>query len=139
MSSTFGRILRLTTFGESHGKAIGGILDGYPAGIPIDMDRIQAEMDRRRPGSTRLGTARNEKDEAEILSGVYNGMSTGTPIAFMIRNTSQISSHYSEIEHVFRPGHADYAFQRKYGIRDPRGGGRSSGRERSGQTISRSR
>ena len=129
MSSTFGKILKLTTFGESHGAAIGGIVDGYPAGIAVDMERIQQEMSRRRPGSTRLGTARNEMDEVRILSGVYNGISEGTPIAFMIENTSQISSHYSDIEHKFRPGHADYTFQAKYGIRDPRGGGRSSGRE----------
>ena len=129
MSSTFGRILKLTTFGESHGKAIGGVIDGYPSGIALDMARIQEEMNRRRPGSTKLGTARCEKDEVQILSGVYNGVTTGAPIAFMIENTSQISSHYSDIEHKFRPGHADYTFTEKYGIRDPRGGGRSSGRE----------
>ena len=129
MSSTFGRILTLTTFGESHGAAIGGVLDGYPAGITVDMERIRHEMERRRPGSTRLGTARNEADDVRILSGIYNGVSTGAPIGFMIENTSQISSHYADIEHKFRPGHADYTFQEKYGIRDPRGGGRSSGRE----------
>lgn len=129
MFNTFGRILTLTTFGESHGKAIGGIVDGYPAGIALDMEMIESEMARRRPGSTKLGTARSEKDEVKILSGLYNGVTTGTPIAFMIENTSQISSHYSDIEHKMRPGHADYTFQAKYGIRDPRGGGRSSGRE----------
>ena len=129
MINTFGSILTLTTFGESHGKAIGGIVDGYPAGIALDMEMIESEMARRRPGSTKLGTARSEKDEVKILSGLYNGVTTGTPIAFMIENTSQISSHYSDIEHKMRPGHADYTFQAKYGIRDPRGGGRSSGRE----------
>ena len=129
MSSSIGRMLTLTTFGESHGEAIGGIIDGFPAGIRIDLDGIRDEMARRRPGSTRLGTARHEDDDVRILSGVYCGLSTGAPIGFMIENTSQISSHYDEIAHKFRPGHADYTFQMKYGIRDPRGGGRSSGRE----------
>ena len=129
MSNSTGRLLRLTTFGESHGRALGGVIDGFPAGIRIDMDAVHAEMDRRRPGSTKLGTARSEKDEVQILSGLYDGISTGAPIGFMIENHSQISSHYDEIEHKFRPGHADYTYQMKYGIRDPRGGGRSSGRE----------
>ena len=129
MSSSIGRIFTLTTFGESHGEAIGGIIDGFPAGIAIDREAIRAEMARRRPGSTRLGTARSEADDVRILSGIYEGVSTGAPIGFMIENTSQISSHYAEIAHKFRPGHADYTFQMKYGIRDPRGGGRSSGRE----------
>ena len=129
MSSSFGRLLRLTTFGESHGKAIGGVVDGFPSGVRIDEDFIRSEMGRRRPGSTPLGTKRNESDEVNILSGVYNGLSTGAPIGFMIENRTQISSDYSEIEHKYRPGHADYTFDAKYGIRDPRGGGRSSGRE----------
>ena len=133
MSSSIGRIFTLTTFGESHGEAIGGIIDGFPAGIAIDREAIRAEMARRRPGSTRLGTARSEADDVRILSGIYEGVSTGAPIGFMIENTSQISSHYAEIAHKFRPGHADYTFQMKYGIRDPRGGGRSSARE----TVSR--
>ena len=129
MSSTFGKLLKLTTFGESHGAALGGVIDGYPAGIAIDEDFIASEMARRRPGSTSLGTKRSEADSPEILSGIYNGLSTGTSIGFIIRNTSQRSSDYSAIEHVYRPGHADAAYDMKYGIRDPRGGGRSSGRE----------
>ena len=129
MSSTIGRLFRLTTFGESHGPAIGGIVDGFPARIEIDEAFIQAEMDRRRPGSTSLGTMRNEEDRVKILSGVYKGMSTGSPIAFMIENRTQISKDYSDIEHLYRPGHADYGLNAKYGIRDPRGGGRSPGRE----------
>ena len=129
MSSTFGKLLKLTTFGESHGAALGGVIDGYPAGIAIDEDFIASEMARRRPGSTSLGTKRSEADSPEILSGIYNGLSTGTSIGFIIRNTSQRSSDYSAIEHVYRPGHAEAAYDMKYGIRDPRGGGRSSGRE----------
>ena len=133
MSSTFGRLFRITTFGESHGPALGGIVDGFPAGIRIDMDMISRNMARRRPGSTSLGTKRSENDIPEILSGVFNGVSTGAPIAFIVRNSNQISSHYDDIAHTFRPGHADYTFWKKYGIRDYRGGGRSSGRE----TLSR--
>ncbi len=129
MPNTIGRLLTLTSFGESHGAALGGVVDGYPAGIRIDEDFIASEMARRRPGSTPLGTKRSESDSVEILSGVYNGISTGMPIGFIIRNTSQRSSDYSSIEHCFRPGHADYTYTMKYGIRDPRGGGRSSGRE----------
>ena len=130
-NNTYGRLLRLTTFGESHGPALGGVIDGFPAGIAIDMDFIRSEMARRRPGSTSLGTKRNESDEPEILSGILDGVSTGAPIGFIIRNTSQRSSDYDDIAHTFRPGHADYTYQMKYGIRDPRGGGRSSGRETS--------
>lgn len=129
MSSSIGKLLTLTTFGESHGAAIGGILDGYPSGVEVDMGFLQAEMDRRRPGSTRLGTARNELDQVRILSGVFEGRTTGTPIAFMLENQSQISKDYSDIAHLYRPGHADYCFDQKYGFRDWRGGGRSSGRE----------
>ena len=133
MSSTFGRLFRVTTFGESHGPALGGIVDGFPAGIRIDMDRVLSDMSRRRPGSTSLGTKRSEDDIPRILSGVMDGVSTGAPIAFAVENKAQISSHYDEIAHTFRPGHADYSFWAKYGIRDWRGGGRSSGRE----TLSR--
>ena len=129
--NTFGRLLRLTTFGESHGPALGGVVDGFPAGIKIDEEFILGEMARRRPGSTTLGTKRNEGDVPEILSGVLDGVSTGAPIGFMIRNTSQRSSDYDDISHTFRPGHADYTYQVKYGLRDHRGGGRSSGRETS--------
>ena len=129
MPSTIGRILKLTTFGESHGAALGGVVDGFPAGITIDMDFITKEMARRRPGSTKLGTTRKEGDEPRILSGIYKGRSTGTPIGFIIENTSQRSSDYSSIEHLYRPGHADLRYDMRYGSRDPRGGGRSSGRE----------
>lgn len=129
--NTFGRLLHLTTFGESHGEALGGVVDGFPSGVAIDMDFIRFRMARRRPGSTSLGTKRNESDDVEILSGVYKGMTTGAPIGFIIRNTSQHSSDYDDIADKFRPGHADYTYQMKYGIRDPRGGGRSSGRETS--------
>ena len=129
MSSSTGRLLTLTTFGESHGQALGGILDGYPAGVEVDMDFLQAEMDRRRPGSTSLGTPRNELDQVKLLSGVFEGRTTGTAIAFMIENQSQKSKDYSSIAHLYRPGHADYGFDCRYGFRDYRGGGRSSGRE----------
>lgn len=129
MPSTIGRILKLTTFGESHGAALGGVVDGFPAGITIDMDFITKEMARRMPGSTKLGTTRKEDDEPRILSGIYKGRSTGTPIGFIIENTSQRSSDYSSIEHLYRPGHADLGYDMRYGFRDPRGGGRSSGRE----------
>ncbi len=129
--NTFGTLIRLTTFGESHGPALGGVVDGFPSGIAIDMDFIRSKMARRRPGSTTLGTKRQESDEVEILSGIYNGITTGSSIGFIIRNTSQRSSDYDAIADKFRPGHADYTYQMKYGIRDPRGGGRSSGRETS--------
>lgn len=129
MSDSFGKTLTLTTFGESHGPALGGVIDGFPPSVRIDEDFIRSEMARRKPGSTSLGTQRKEDDEVEILSGVYNGMTTGTAIGFIIRNKSQRSADYSAIEHLYRPGHADYTYDAKYGIRDPRGGGRSSGRE----------
>ena len=125
MSSTFGKTLTLTTFGESHGIALGGILDGFPSGVRIDEDFIRSEMQRRRPGSSSLTTARKEDDEVEILSGVYNGITTGTAIGFIIRNKAQRSADYSSIEHIYRPGHADMTYDAKYGIRDPRGGGRA--------------
>lgn len=129
--NTFGKLFRVTTFGESHGKALGAIVDGFPSGIKIDEEFIQKEMDRRRPGSTKYGTMRNESDKVEILSGVKDGISLGTPIALIIHNENQKSGDYSDISTVFRPGHADYTYFMKYGIRDERGGGRSSGRETS--------
>lgn len=121
--------LRFSTFGESHGKAIGCILDGVPAGLDIDEKYIQAELDRRKPGKSEFETARKEEDKVEILSGVFEGKSTGTPIAMVIYNTNQKSKDYSNIKDVFRPGHADFTYFHKYGLRDYRGGGRSSARE----------
>jgi len=131
--NTFGNIFRLTSFGESHGAGIGGIIDGCPSGILIDNDFIQKELDRRRPGQSRLTTSRKEGDKVEFLSGIYNGYSTGTPIGFIIWNSNQQSSDYNNLQNTYRPSHADYTYQQKYGIRDHRGGGRSSARE----TISR--
>ena len=133
MSNTFGNILRLTTFGESHGEAVGGVIDGYPAGVAIDMDFVQHQLDRRRPGQSRLTTQRHEADRVELLSGVFEGQSTGAPIGFVVRNTNQHSHDYDNLRQVFRPSHADYTYYNKYGIRDHRGGGRSSARV----TISR--
>lgn len=127
--NTFGRKLTLTTFGESHAAAIGGVLDGFPAGVRIDLNFIQSELDKRRPGGSKFATARSEGDRVEILSGVFEGVSTGTPIGFIIRNENQKSGDYENLRELFRPGHADYAYYRKYGIRDHRGGGRSSARE----------
>ena len=123
--NTFGRKLMLTTFGESHAAAIGGVLDGFPAGVRIDLNFIQSELDKRKPGTSKFATARNEGDCVEILSGVFEGVSTGTPIGFIIRNENQKSGDYENLRELFRPGHADYAYYRKYGIRDHRGGGRS--------------
>lgn len=128
MRNTFGNLLRLTTFGESHGAAIGGVLDGFPAGIDIDMDFIQHELDRRRPGQSKITTDRNEADRVEILSGVFEGRSTGCPIGFIVRNTNQRSSDYENMRDCYRPSHADFTYQSKYGVRDYRGGGRSSAR-----------
>ena len=127
--NTFGGKLTLTTFGESHGSAIGGVLDGFPAGVRIDLNFIQSELDKRKPGGSKFATARSEGDRVEILSGVFDGVSTGTPIGFIIRNENQKSGDYENLRELFRPGHADYAYYRKYGIRDHRGGGRSSARE----------
>lgn len=127
--NTFGRKLTLTTFGESHTAAIGGVLDGFPAGVRIDLNFIQSELDKRKPGGSKFATARSEGDRVEILSGVFDGLSTGTPIGFIIRNENQKSSDYENLRELFRPGHADYAYYRKFGIRDHRGGGRSSARE----------
>mgnify|MGYP002166861479 CR=1 FL=1 len=127
--NTFGHLLRLTSFGESHGPCIGGVLDGFPAGIPIDLDFLQHEMERRRPGQSALTTPRKESDKVELLSGVFNGQSTGCPIGFVVRNEQAHSSDYDNLRDVFRPSHADYTYFCKYGLRDHRGGGRSSARE----------
>ncbi len=127
--NTFGRRLTLSTFGESHGKALGCILDGVPAGLKIDETYIQSELDRRKPGKSKLETGRKEADKVEILSGTFEGLSTGTPIAMIIYNTNQKSRDYDNIKALFRPGHADFTYWHKYGIRDYRGGGRSSARE----------
>ncbi len=127
--NSFGKRLILTTFGESHGKAIGCVLDGVPAGLKIDMEFIQKELERRKPGQNKFATARKEADEVEILSGVFEGKSTGTPIAMVIFNKDQKSRDYSSIKDIFRPGHADFTYWHKYLIRDYRGGGRSSARE----------
>lgn len=127
--NTFGTIYRLTSFGESHGPGIGGVIDGCPAGVVLDMPFIQGELDRRRPGQSALTTPRKEADAVEFLSGVYEGKTTGAPIGFIVWNKNQHSSDYEEIAKVYRPSHADYTYQMKYGIRDPKGGGRSSARE----------
>lgn len=129
MYNSFGHILRLTSFGESHGPAIGGVIDGFPSGIEIDLDFVQHELDRRRPGQSALTTARKEADKVEILSGVFEGKSTGTPIGFIVRNENQHSNDYDNLRHCFRPSHADFTYTKKYGLRDHRGGGRSSARE----------
>ena len=126
--STFGLLFRVTNFGESHGPAIGCVIDGCPPGLALSEADIQPDLDRRRPGTSRHVTQRNEPDQVEILSGVYEGLTTGTPIALLIRNTDQRSKDYGNILDTFRPGHADYTYWRKYGLRDPRGGGRSSAR-----------
>ncbi len=128
MRNTFGNIFTLTTFGESHGEAIGGVVDGMPAGIDIDLAFIQQELDRRRPGQSKLTTSRKEADRVELLSGVFEGKSTGSPIGFIVRNANQHSQDYDNLRHLFRPSHADFTYQEKYGIRDHRGGGRSSAR-----------
>ena len=128
MSNTFGHRFTLTTFGESHGAAIGGVVDGMPAGVDIDMAFIQNELNRRRPGQSKITTARKEADQVELLSGVFEGKSTGCPIGFIVRNENQHSQDYDNMRNVFRPSHADYTYHSKYGIRDHRGGGRSSAR-----------
>lgn len=133
--NTFGKNLTLTTFGESHGPAIGGVIDGFPPRIPIDLERVQTELDRRRPGQSRITTGRREPDRVRILSGMLDGMTTGTPIGFVIENTDQRSADYSEIAAAFRPSHADFTYQQKYGIRDARGGGRSSARETAARVV----
>ena len=127
--NTFGQIFRLTTFGESHGVAIGGVIDGCPPLVEIDEDFISTEMARRRPGQSSISTPRNEDDKFQILSGIFEGKTTGTPIAFLIPNKDQKSADYGHIKDTFRPSHADYTYEKKYGIRDYKGGGRSSARE----------
>ena len=129
MSNTFGKIFKLTSFGESHGIAIGGVIDGCPAGIEIDIKLIQKQLNRRRPGQSVITTSRDEKDKVEFLSGIFEGKTLGTPIGFLIKNSDQKSNDYSDIKSTFRPSHADFSYQKKYGIRDFRGGGRSSARE----------
>ncbi|MBR4275653.1 MAG: chorismate synthase [Prevotella sp.] len=126
--NTFGKIYTITSFGESHGAGIGGVIDGMPAGISVDMNFIQAELSRRRPGQSTITTGRNEADEVEILSGVFEGKTTGCPIGFLVRNTNQHSQDYENMRCLFRPSHADFTYQQKYGTRDHRGGGRSSAR-----------
>lgn len=129
MANTIGTLFRLTTFGESHGVAYGGIIDGCPAGLKLDFDAIQKDLNRRRPGQSKLVSARNEKDEVQFLSGVFEGITTGTPIGFLIPNTNVKSADYNHLKDSFRPSHADYVYQQKYGIRNYQGGGRSSARE----------
>lgn len=133
--STFGTIFRVTTWGESHGKGIGAVVDGVPAGIPISEEVIQGYLNRRRPGQSRFTTQRKEQDQVQILSGVFEGKTTGTPIALEVRNEDQRSHDYSDIAGYYRPGHADFTFDEKYGFRDYRGGGRSSGRETIGRVA----
>lgn len=133
--STYGTIFKISTWGESHGKALGVVIDGCPAGLPLSEEDIQIYLDRRKPGQTSISTPRKESDQVEILSGIFEGKTTGTPISLMIRNTSQKSSDYSQIASCYRPGHADYPFDAKYGFRDYRGGGRSSGRETAGRVA----
>ncbi len=127
--NTFGTIFRLTSFGESHGVGVGGVIDGCPPGLEIDMDFIQSELDRRRPGQSRITTPRKESDKVEFLSGIFENKTTGAPIGFLVRNENQQPSDYDNIKEAFRPSHADFTYQLKYGIRDYRGGGRSSARE----------
>lgn len=127
--NSFGNIFKLTSFGESHGVAVGGVIDGCPSGIDLDMEFIQSELNRRRPGQSKITTPRKENDEVQFLSGVYEGKTTGTPIGFVIFNNNQHSSDYDNLKNIFRPSHSDYTYQQKYGFRDHRGGGRSSARE----------
>ncbi|WP_029321476.1 chorismate synthase [Butyrivibrio sp. AE3004] len=134
--SVFGNNITMTTWGESHGKALGVVLDGFPAGMELSESDIQVFMDRRKPGSSQITTPRKEADEVEILSGIFEGKTTGTPISLIVKNTSQRSGDYSEIAQYYRPGHADFCFDKKYGFRDYRGGGRSSGRETIGRVAS---
>lgn len=133
--NSFGHLFRLTTFGESHGPAIGGVVDGMPSGIEVDMDFVRSQMARRRPGQSDLTTARRESDEVEFLSGIFEGRTTGTPIGFIIRNSDQHSSDYEALRELYRPSHADFTYERRYGIRDHRGGGRSSARETASRVV----
>lgn len=133
--NSYGTLFRVTTFGESHGEALGGIIDGCPAGIALDFDAIQNEMSRRKPGQSAIVTQRKESDEVQFLSGIFEGKTTGTPIGFVIPNTNQKLDDYSDIKDAYRPSHADYVYEKKYGIRDYRGGGRSSARETASRVV----
>ena len=133
--NSFGNLFKITTFGESHGEALGGIIDGCPAGITIDFDAIQNEMQRRKPGQSSIVTQRKEEDKVQFLSGLFEGKTTGTPIGFIVPNTNQKSDDYSHIKDTYRPNHADYVYEKKYGIRDYRGGGRSSARETASRVV----
>jgi len=133
--NTFGNRFKVMTFGESHGEALGGIIDGCPPGIELDFDAIQKEMERRKPGQSAIVTQRKEADEVQFLSGIFEGKTTGTPIGFIIPNTNQKSDDYSHIKDTYRPSHADYVYEKKYGIRDYRGGGRSSARETASRVV----
>lgn len=133
--NSFGTLFKLTTFGESHGDALGGIIDGCPAGITLDFDAIQHEMTRRKPGQSAIVTQRKEEDEVQFLSGIFEGKTTGTSIGFIIPNTNQKSDDYSDIKNTYRPSHADYVYEKKYGLRDYRGGGRSSARETASRVV----
>ena len=129
MANTFGKIFTLTTFGESHGEAIGGIIDGCPAGIELNLETVQKELDRRKPGQSKIVTQRKEPDEVQFLSGIFEGKTTGASIGFIIKNANQRSNDYAHIKDAYRPSHADYTYDKKYGVRDYRGGGRTSARE----------
>lgn len=133
--NSFGKLFKLTTFGESHGTAIGGVIDGCPAGISLNLEKIQEELDKRRPGQSAIVTQRKEPDTVEFLSGIFEGKTTGTPIGFVIRNANQKSNDYSHIKDAYRPSHADYTYDEKYGVRDHRGGGRSSARETASRVV----
>ncbi|UUC44986.1 chorismate synthase [Flavobacterium cerinum] len=135
VGNTYGTLFRITTFGESHGEALGGIIDGCPAGIALDFEAIQKEMQRRKPGQSAIVTQRKEEDEVQFLSGIFEGKTTGTPIGFIVPNTNQKSDDYSHIKDTYRPSHADYVYEQKYGIRDYRGGGRSSARETASRVV----
>lgn len=135
MSNTIGKLFTFTSFGESHGVGIGGIVDGCPAGIELDEHYIQQELDRRKPGQSKIATPRKEDDKVEFFSGIFEGKTTGTPIAFIIRNQNQHSNDYDHLKEIYRPSHADYTYQQKYGIRDHRGGGRSSARETASRVV----
>ena len=133
--NSYGTLFKITTFGESHGEALGGIIDGCPAGITLDLENIQYEMSRRKPGQSAIVTQRKENDEVQFLSGIFQGKTTGTPIGFVIPNTNQKSDDYSHIKDTYRPSHADYVYEKKYGLRDYRGGGRSSARETASRVV----
>ncbi|WP_108804436.1 chorismate synthase [Aquimarina sp. Aq107] len=133
--NTFGNLFKVTTFGESHGVAIGGVIDGCPSGVTLDLEAIQAELDRRKPGQSAIVTQRKEPDTVEFYSGIFEGVTTGTPIGFVIKNANQKSKDYSHIKDSYRPSHADYTYDQKYGLRDYRGGGRSSARETASRVV----